>query len=167
MIDYFKRISDRLFKVDENGRTLFYPWGSLGKGYIVTDKKTEAKIRNFIAYYYACCLISIAAFFFTDYMKYSFMLLLPVFIVWEIGIRSFTKNLVATEIRLTFSESMKIFAQARSRVFLLLAAVVSIIFVALSIATFITQKSMWSGLSVVFFIVIALLNWYVLRLKDN
>jgi hypothetical protein len=62
---------------------------------------------------------------------------------------------------------MKIFAQARSRVFLLLAAVVSIIFVALSIATFITQKSMWSGLSVVFFIVIALLNWYVLRLKDN
>ena len=167
MIDYFRRRSDRLFKVDENGRNLFYPWGSLGKGYIVTDKNIEARIRNFIAYYYACFFISLAAFLFTGYMKYAFVLLPPVFIVWEIGTRSFTNTLVATEIRLTFSESMKKHAETRSRVFLLLAAVVSTVFVASSIAMFITRKSIWSGLSVIFFVVLALVNWHVLRLKDN
>lgn len=167
MIDYFKRLSDRLFKVDETGRTLFYPWGSLGKGYIVNDKKTEARIRNFIAYYYAFSFISIAAFFITGFIKYSFIFLLPVFIIWQIGTKLFTKSLEATEIRLTFSESMKKVARGRSRVTLLLTAVLSSILVILSVATFLTYRSVWLGLAVVFFIVMALLNWYVLKLKDN
>jgi hypothetical protein len=160
-------MSDRLFKVDESGTPLFYPWGSLGKGYIVKDKKTEAKIRNFIAYYYVCLFILMAAFVFAGYAYYLFILLLPVFIVWEIGTRALTKTLVATEIRLTFSESMKLFARARNRVTLLLTAVLSLIFLILSVKTFLSHRSFWLGLAVVFFIVMALGNWYVFKLKDN
>jgi len=166
MIDYFKQMSDRLFKIDENGTLLFYPH-SFGKGYVVKDKKTEGKIRNFVAYYYACFFILAVAFVFSGYAKYSFILLLPVFIVWEIGTRFFTNTLEATEKRFTFSERMKTLARARGRVTLLLTSVLSLIMVVIIIETFLTDRSVWMGIGVVFFIVIALLNWYVLKLKDN
>ena len=35
-----------LFKQDERGRTLFFPNGVLGRGYIVPDAETEARLRK-------------------------------------------------------------------------------------------------------------------------
>ena len=46
------------FKKDASGKTVFYPWGVLGKGYILPDQETENKTRAFIIRYYMVCLIS-------------------------------------------------------------------------------------------------------------
>jgi hypothetical protein len=167
MIDYFKRLTDRLFKVDDRGRSLFYPWGSLGKGYIVADKQIERNIRLFVAYYYAVCFVLMVGLLFTGYMKYSYVLILPVFIVWAIGVRYFTQNLETTEIKLTFTESMTRFAKTRSKAILLLTVIIGCSLVVLSIQTYLSQRSAWAGLAVIFFVALTAVNGYVLYRKDK
>ncbi len=38
---YFDGLTDVLFKKDEKGNTIFYPWGILGKGYVIPDDKKD------------------------------------------------------------------------------------------------------------------------------
>jgi hypothetical protein len=167
MIEYFNRMANRLFKIDDKGRSLFYPWGYLGKGYIVTDKATENNIRLFIAYYYAVCFVLIAGLFFTGYIKYSYVFILPIFIIWGTGVRYFTRNLETTEIRLTFTESMTRFAKTRSKAILFLTVIIGCFLVAMSIQTYLSQRSTWAGLAVIFFIALTAVNGYILYLKNK
>lgn len=53
---FFKRLTDSSFKVNGQGNTLFYPWGILGRGYILPDIETEkkdSKIYNILSLYRA------------------------------------------------------------------------------------------------------------------
>jgi len=167
MIEYFNRLANRLFKADDKGRSLFYPWGYLGKGYVITDKMIEKNIRQFIAYYYAVCFALMAGFLFTGYMKYSYFLILPVFIVWGFGVQYFTQNLETTEIKLTFTESMTRLAKSRSKAILLFAVLAGLFLIALGIQTYLSQRSTWAGLAVIFFIALTAVNGYILYLKDK
>lgn len=47
--EYFK--GSVLFRTDNRGRIIFYPWGIWGIGYCVPDISTEEDIRNFIMLY--------------------------------------------------------------------------------------------------------------------
>ena len=39
------------FKTDSDGRRVFFPWGSFGGGYTLTDKEIEPKLLKFISIY--------------------------------------------------------------------------------------------------------------------
>lgn len=56
---FFRRLSDSSFKVDSSGRSIFYPWGIFGKGYVLPSKEYEEKVRSFITKYHAFNLIFI------------------------------------------------------------------------------------------------------------
>ncbi len=47
-MSFLSNLADKSFKVDESGRTVFFPWGYFGKGYILVDKAQEEKIRKAI-----------------------------------------------------------------------------------------------------------------------
>jgi hypothetical protein len=52
------------FKIDGEGRFLFFPWGFLGKGYILPDQPRREKIKNFLRIYHlvsmpCMCLLAI------------------------------------------------------------------------------------------------------------
>lgn len=165
MFEYFNRLADRLFKVDDKGRLLFYPWSYLGKGYIVADEANEKSIRRFVSYYYVACLALAAAFFVTDFMIYTAALLLV--LVWILGVKYLTRNLKPAETKLTFTEGMTSLAKRRSKTTLVLAVLAGIFLVALSIDGYLAQKSIWIGLVVIFFTVLTALNGYVLYLKSK
>ncbi len=91
----------------------------------------------------------------------------PVFIFWAIGVRYYTRNLETTEIKLTFRESMTRFAKTRSKAILFLTVIIGCFLVAMSIQTYLSQRSAWAGLAVIFFIVLTGANGYILYLKDK
>lgn len=45
---YFDSLFDGFFKTDSKGKSSFYPWGFLGKGYILPDAKTKQKVLDII-----------------------------------------------------------------------------------------------------------------------
>ena len=158
-------MADRLFKVDDKGRSLFYPWGCLGKGYIVTEEATEKSIRLFVSYYYALCLVLVAIFFVTDSMIYPSVFILLV--VWVLGVKYVTRNLEPTKMKLTFTESMTSLAKRRSKAILSLTVIGGLFLVAMSIQQYLSGKSILGGLAVAFFVALTALNGYVLYLKNK
>jgi hypothetical protein len=106
---YFKRLSDSNFKLDDHGNTLFYPWGTLGPGYILPDKETERKIRRFAKYYgfTGVTLVFIIGIFLSLW-GIAFLLLLPIAIfVWWAQSRRYIRGLQKTGEKLTLSENCK------------------------------------------------------------
>ncbi|MBI2234784.1 MAG: hypothetical protein HYU57_07380 [Micavibrio aeruginosavorus] len=43
----FRMLSDVLFQTDSDGKTSFFPWGKLGKGYIVPSSEVYKELREF------------------------------------------------------------------------------------------------------------------------
>lgn len=49
---YFDGLTDALFKNKPDGSVVFYPWGALGKGYVVTPPQRATQLRSFVRRYY-------------------------------------------------------------------------------------------------------------------
>jgi hypothetical protein len=173
MINYFKKLADLSFKMDESGRALYYPWGSLGRGYIVPDKATEDNIRYFLVIYQCVVYFSfIALFIVQDVLQYQiiqFNLFFGlVFIIWLVGINILTRNLTPSEIKLSFRESILRAARFRSRALLWVVFIGQLLFIAVGISMFINPESpLLSILFVLFFTALAALIGYMLKIKDN
>jgi len=43
---YFNDLADGCFKTSRDGKTLFYPWGWLGRGYVVPSAKISERLRR-------------------------------------------------------------------------------------------------------------------------
>jgi hypothetical protein len=53
---YFDGLTEAAFKKDGNGNTVFYPWGVLGKGRVLTDPARAERLRAFVRRYYQVTL---------------------------------------------------------------------------------------------------------------
>jgi hypothetical protein len=53
---YFDGLTEASFKTDQNGNTVFYPWGVLGKGHVLTDPAKAQQLRAFVRLYYQVTL---------------------------------------------------------------------------------------------------------------
>jgi hypothetical protein len=158
-------VTDRFFKVDDAGNTLFYPYGSAWKGYIVPSKEVETKIRNFIAAWYACCVIVMAVFLFSGHAWWLFLFILPSLMIWELRMRAFGRILITSPVKLKFAESMKRYSESHSRIWLWFIALISFFMTILFAYTFIAEKSIWLGAGLLFFVVMSSLSVYILSLK--
>jgi len=49
-MSFFEALVDNSFKRDDSGRTLYYPWGPLGRGFIVESEETIERVRNILKY---------------------------------------------------------------------------------------------------------------------
>jgi len=113
---FFRRLTDSSFKTDSDGKTIFYPWGVFGKGYVLPSKEYEEKIRSFLTKYYAFGLIAIIVI--GAFLGLWFVLLFMVPFLFLIGqVRSirFAKSLQRSDIRLSFKENVRrMFTRDRS-----------------------------------------------------
>jgi hypothetical protein len=106
---YFKNLADFSFKTDNEGNILFYPWGTLGRGYILPDKKAEEKIRRFIRWF---CVIEFTLLFITVIVPglwvIGFFILLPIAtLVWCVQYNIYIRGLRQTSEKLTLKENFK------------------------------------------------------------
>jgi hypothetical protein len=49
---YFDGLTDAVFKIDREGKLLFYPWGVLGRGYVLPNDSKKQQVRKFLSLWY-------------------------------------------------------------------------------------------------------------------
>ncbi len=46
-MSFLDRVTDSSFKINDLGQVVFYPWGILGKGYVLGSDEKEEQVRRF------------------------------------------------------------------------------------------------------------------------
>ncbi len=168
---YFDGLTNASFKKNEEGKTIFFPWGVLGKGRILPDEATETKVRAFVSRYYKVSLPTIFGVGVFVGWAWSF-LLVPIFGAWYyFGSKSLGSHYPYSEDKLTLKESYTNSATGHNKVTLWLLFTASILFVLAgifmaSIATSPSQIAM-GYFTVIFFGACSVAIGYMLKVKHN
>jgi hypothetical protein len=167
---YFDGLTNASFKKDENGNTVFFPWGVFGKGRVL-DESTEARVRRFVSLYYKISLPLIVG----VGVIVGWLWALPLVVFLLVWFYLTTKSLVSgcpySEGKLTLKESYISSAAGYSRFTLWLLLACSALFVAAGI--FIaavggsTGKVVLGLLTAVFFGACGVGIGYMLKLKKR
>jgi hypothetical protein len=78
---YFDALASGIFKKDERGSTVFYPWGVLGAGRLLPDEAAERRVFRFVKLYFVVglVLIGVGGAFFPLWYSAA---LLPILLIW-------------------------------------------------------------------------------------
>lgn len=150
---YFDALTSSSFKTTEDGRGLFFPWGTLGRGYAIPTEEDFKRLRRHIkAYMVISMLIVIVAVNWKGFLGGAAILpvLTSAYAIWA---RSQCRQLHQTDEKLTLSESVAGQARAHSAVGLWLLEVGALTFVGVGVLILIVDPRNWlvaTG-SIVFF----------------
>jgi hypothetical protein len=140
---YFDGLTDSSFKRDEKGHTIFYPWGILGKGYILPEDKKESfrtKIKRFLQ-----ISLPLAILITITRLWVLLVIILLVSILWyTIWIKKITKDLILSSYKQTLSESTRNSARSHNLKTLWFLAISSLLFVVASIFIIISAPEKWT-----------------------
>lgn len=154
-MNYFESIADSYFKKSNEGKDVFYPWGVLGKGYIIPTEEKAIELRKSFK---KGGIISLLFVYFTLYMGKAFglpvaagFLILYTF-VYYIYVQTITRHMEKTSERLTLMESYFNMSRSLSWLNLILLTSGCLMFVVAGTWIMVQNKGFWIGLSsVVFF----------------
>ena len=128
---YFEGLTSSSFKTTQDGRRLFFPWGVLGGGYIITSEQDYQQLVGTLA---------VASF--QGYIVSLFVMALSLtfyaFWMWHL-----LRRLEVSDERLTLQESMTSGAQGHGMVVLWLLEVVSLAFVCGGIFMLVVDPKQW------------------------
>jgi hypothetical protein len=163
---YFEGLIEGSFKTTADGQRLFYPWGVLGKGYVLPGVQAEQRIRRFMKIYY---MVSLPLVFITVslYGFYYALTLVPVVLLaYGASALSLTRRMLATRERLRLTESLANSGRAHSPRTLWLLFIVSVVFIIGDIGGMILDRQVGMGsLSILFFGTCATVIGYMLRAR--
>jgi hypothetical protein len=165
---YLDGLTDVSFKTDENGNTLFYPWGVFGKGYIVPDdKKNNIRLsikRNMLIVVPLTLLIAI----FLKGSPGTFIIVLSLdFIGYSIWMNRKIRGMAVSSIKLTFSDSLERSAHSYNSTILWLLEIGALLFVLVGILILFIIPTKWPiGLSsILIFGFSAYVFWNMIKTK--
>lgn len=142
---YFDGLTEASFKKSEQGETLFYPWGVLGKGYIVSDAKKEAELRKFTKLNYIITLPVVII----NQLLFGYLpnlVLLPIYLViFLVLLKKLTKDLPIANEKLKISESYKNSASKHNLATLIVLALCSLAFTITGILFIIDGRNILLG----------------------
>jgi uncharacterized protein with PQ loop repeat len=168
---YFNFLTDASFTKDNNGNTLFLPWGIFGKGRIIADELIERKVRSFIILYYKVSLPTIIFTIVVFGGIWSFVLT-PLLMGWfYLATKSLLSGCQYSEEKFYFRENLMKSAKKSNKSTLWLLLLGSFLFVIGGIVVLIIAKStsdiLASVSSIVFFGACTILYAYMLSLKKT
>ena len=147
---YFDGLADASFKKDSNGNDVFYAWGVLGKGRVLPDEATKAKLRKFVIRYYQIMLpIAILLGIFRLWLP-ALLVLTTLTFGFYFYVNQLTKNCPICTEKLTLKESYRNSANSHNTLMLWLMLLASLLFVAAGMWMFIKGR-LFLGLGVVVF----------------
>lgn len=130
---YFDGLTEACFKKSNLGKTIFYPWGSLGKGFLVLEPQKEAQLRKFsrLAFWVPVLIITISHVAFGVWASLIFFVFYT--IIFLVLLKKYTAGLpVATE-RLGFREAYRNSAKHHNLFTLLAFEIVALSFLAMGV----------------------------------
>lgn len=168
---YFEGLTNGSFKKDKDGKTVFYPWGVLGRGRILPDEPTEVRIRAFVSRYYKVYLPMVISVGIIVGWAWSF-LLVPILVAWfYFGSKSLVSGCPYSKEKLTLKEGYTNSAASHNKFTLWLLFICAVLFVVVGIFIASTAKSsgqrMLGWLSVVFFGACGVIIGYMLKVKHE
>lgn len=163
---YFDALSDGCFK-RAGSNWVFFPWGTLGRGYTIPSDAEYLAIRSSVKCY---LLISLPLIVFGGFVfgwLVSLLLLPPIGLFYLLRVRSLTKRLGTSNERLTIRESYRAQATSHSTWLLWVLEVASIFFVVVGVLILLADpQGLLVGLAgIVFFGLCAVAIGYMIRAK--
>jgi hypothetical protein len=126
---YFDGLADASFKKDSNGKDVFYAWGVLGKGRVLPDEATKAKLRTFVIRYYQIMLpIAILLGIFRLWLP-AILVLTVLTLGFYLYVNHLTKACPICTEKLTLKESYKNSAKSHNTLMLWFLLFASLLFV--------------------------------------
>jgi hypothetical protein len=138
---YFDAMVAGSFKTAQDGRKLYYPWGSYGRGYILPSEAEEQRLRRQLKTYQIVSFVLIVGVVLTGYFVAAFFiaaLVIGFYLTWA---RRQIAGLTPTGERLSFQTSALAQARAYSAFNLWAMEIASLLFVACGIYLFKTGSS--------------------------
>ncbi len=163
---YFDGLTASSFKTDEKGNTIFYPWGILGKGYILPEDRKDSirlAIKRHMTFIVPFAIV------FAIFLKIWILIIaLPFYYIgYAIWIKQLTRGFEITSQKLSFSDTTANSARAHNLSTLWLLEICSLLFVlaGLFILAASPQNRLIGLSSIVFFGFSALVFWSMIRKK--
>lgn len=157
-----------IFRYDYKGRPIYYPWGILGKGYILPDESEKIRISRYVKVFN---IIGMSIAFIGSLISFVFFILFfPIFIIFHYLIISrLIKNYPVSALDLTYYESLKLNAQGSSKKLLWFLVILSLFMVIFSIgALFMKPDNPFIAFTgIVLFGFCAFIFYMMLKMKED
>jgi hypothetical protein len=167
---YFDALTSAAFKTAADGRRLFYPYGILGRGYILpSDTEYEKLQRSYKTVVVIGFVIIISAVFLFSIPLLMLPLLVGFIIGYMLWARARCRNLEQASEKLTYGEALKNETIHLSLGLLWFFEVLSILLILWGVVILIAEPSQWLlavGL-IVLFTVIAIVYARMIRTKKR
>jgi hypothetical protein len=140
---YFDALTSGAFKTANDGRRLFFPWGVLGRGYIIPSEQDYERLRRQIKTYMIVTLVLIiGASALQTYLAAGVItaLLIVFYLVWA---RFLLRGLQPSYERLSMEESMTTQAVTHNAAFLWVMVIVALLFVAAGVLMLVFDPDNW------------------------
>ncbi|HUK99433.1 MAG TPA: hypothetical protein VLX29_01115 [Nitrospirota bacterium] len=105
---YFDGLADVSFKTDEQGKTIFYPWGIFGKGYIIPEDKKDRFRFTIKRYLQMCVPLTFVFSIFLNLLLFFFIILPLYFVIW---VKTSTRGLATSSDKFTLAAATNKFAR--------------------------------------------------------
>jgi hypothetical protein len=140
---YFDALASGAFKIGQDGRRLFFPWGVLGGGYVLASEQDYERLRRRVKIYIVVSLVLIigASILHAYLVTAALVILLSVFyFIWT---RIIVRGLEPAAERLSWNESMTTQAVTHGPAVLWALEIVSLVFVAAGVFLLVVEPADW------------------------
>jgi hypothetical protein len=163
---YFDGLADASFKENAEGKTVYYPRGVYGAGYVVESEEVNRALRKRLKKVYAVA-ISIAVILAVSKAYWAAGAYMIVFGIWDhFAIKKLTKDLPKTSDKMSFGESYRNSAKSHNLATLILLEISALLFTAVGVWLYIGETQPLLGLaSAVFFGACSVPVGFMIRFK--
>jgi hypothetical protein len=166
---YFDALTSSAFKTADDGRKLFFPWGTLGRGYVLGSDEAYGRLRGQIRIYTIAALgLIVVPAALRSYVVSALMTAAPLgfYAIW---MACLLRGLDVSDERLSLKESMTSQALGHSTTVLWLLEIISLAFVGLGAFIVVFDPGDWptASASILFFGLCAAVFAFMLIVRRN
>ena len=144
---YFDGLASGIIKKDVNNNSVYYPWGVLGKGFVLPDDKREAEIKSMVILFYQLFFAVFVLFFILFKHSLSFGLSTLGLLAWFLyKSKQLTKDCPKSQEKLTLKEGYTNSAKAHNKTVLWILFGVSVLFALGAIVLLFSGKTLVLGI---------------------
>ena len=144
---YFDGLASGIIKKDKDNNPVYYPWGVLGKGYVLPSAERETEIKNMVILFYQLFFGVFFVHLFLLKNALIFALLVLALVIWFlVKSKQLNKDCPKSGEKLTLKEGYTNSAKAHNKTVLWILLVVAVIATLGGIALLFTSKLFISGL---------------------
>lgn len=150
---YFNALVSGYFKLAADGRMLYFPWGVVGKGYVIPSQREYDRLHRDLKIYQLVSLIVIIALAAMGWLLaciIAAVVLVGLYAIWALFQ---TRGLTPSDEKMSVGENMRTQAQLHGARGLWVLEIISLIFVAAGVAILAFDPGQWLAAlgSIVFF----------------